>query len=213
MLFRSLKTRSILLLNGTANMNDCIPLRNHRDFIEEQRPPFFQIAIPLDSDFSNVGKLFAFLPTEISTEMPVDINGMFFPVTSRKTIKFSDNDFDLEAVWNSFLFKSAALFFAQQSTKILEQVGNVTFIQLLEKFRILHQNTPKNSNGLNIAKRSFWEAISGEAMNLKFIESHTGELISPRQSVVLTREATKYRTEISNWIPNLVSDEIGRAHV
>ncbi|MES2256454.1 MAG: DUF3883 domain-containing protein [Pseudomonadota bacterium] len=78
---------------------------NYPTLVELDRSPVVQVAIPL-SDTPVTGLLYAYLPTEQASGMPLHVNGDFFPHPNRRSIVLSGEQH--ERYWNELLLDTAA---------------------------------------------------------------------------------------------------------
>ncbi len=98
------------------------------------------------------GVLYAYLPTEQTTGLPMHINADFFPESSRKAIIFAGHQH--EQAWNEMLIDAAAAELARDQEGLLKMLGDVQLWQILTRAFELS----KPSNHPNCFKR-FWERL------------------------------------------------------
>src|SRR5262249_17743908 len=82
------------------------------------------------------GQLYAFLPTEQSTGLPLHINADFFPESDRKAVIFAGHQH--EQAWNEMLIDAAAGELARDPTELREIIGDGHFWQILSGAYELH---------------------------------------------------------------------------
>ncbi|WP_349963156.1 DUF3883 domain-containing protein [Rhizobium sp. ZPR3] len=84
------------------------------------RSPIVKIAMPLDQE-SVSGLLYAYLPTEQSSGLPLHINADFFPHPTRRTIVLTGEGH--ERYWNELLLDTAAKAIADDFDALRDLVG------------------------------------------------------------------------------------------
>ncbi len=77
------------------------------------------------------GLLYAFLPTEQSTGLPLHINADFFPESDRKALIFAGHQH--EQAWNEMLIDVAATALARDPEGLLKMLGVVQFWQIMAR--------------------------------------------------------------------------------
>lgn len=98
------------------------------------------------------GVLYAFLPTEQSTGLPMHINADFFPESDRKAVIFAGHQH--EQAWNEMLIDAAAAELARDPEGLLKMLGDAQLWQILARAFELS----KPSNHPSCFKR-FWERL------------------------------------------------------
>lgn len=116
------------------------------------------IGLRIDPEPQAEGVLYAFLPTEQSTGLPMHINADFFPESDRKSIQFAKHDnqasFNHEQAWNAMLIDAAATELAGDPEGLRKMLGDVQLWQILARAFELS----KPSNHPTCYKR-FWERL------------------------------------------------------
>ncbi len=110
------------------------------------------IGLRIDPEPLAEGLLYAFLPTEQSTGLPMHINADFFPESDRKAIIFAGHQH--EQAWNEMLIDAAAAELARDPESLRKMLGDIQFWQVLARAFEL----PKRSNHPTCFKR-FWEHL------------------------------------------------------
>ena len=100
----------------------------------------------------NDGLLYAFLPTEQPTGLPLHINADFFPESDRKAVIFAGHQH--EQAWNEMLIEAAAAELAQDLEGLLQVIGHVQLWQTLE--RAFGLSKPANHP---VCFTRFWERL------------------------------------------------------
>ncbi|KRA84092.1 hypothetical protein ASD76_08860 [Altererythrobacter sp. Root672] len=88
--------------------------------VELDRSAAVTVAIPLD-DRPFEGLLYAFLPTEQSSRLPMHINADFFPHPNRRAIVLTGEQHD--RYWNELLLETAATAIADSFVMLCGQIG------------------------------------------------------------------------------------------
>jgi hypothetical protein len=116
------------------------------------------IGLRIDPEPLAEGVLYAFLPTEQSTGLPMHINADFFPESDRKSIMFAKHEnvqaFTHEDAWNAMLIDAAAAELARNPEGLRKMLGDAHLWQILGRAFELS----KPSNHPTCFKR-FWERL------------------------------------------------------
>lgn len=110
------------------------------------------IGLRIDPEPLAEGLLYAFLPTEQSTGLPLHINADFFPESDRKAVIFAGHQH--EQAWNEMLIDVAATELARNPEGLLRMLGDVQFWQIMARAFDLSRST----NHPTCFKR-FWERL------------------------------------------------------
>jgi hypothetical protein len=103
------------------------------------------------------GLLYAFLPTEQSTGLPLHINADFFPESDRKAVIFAG--YQHEQAWNEMLIDAAAAELARAPEGLLQMLGPVQLWQVLGRAYDLSSKP----SGHPPCFKSFWERLKATA--------------------------------------------------
>jgi hypothetical protein len=114
------------------------------------------IGLRIDPEPLTEGLLYAFLPTEQSTGLPLHINADFFPESDRKAVIFAGHQH--EQAWNEMLIDVAATELASNPEGLLKMLGVVRFWQIMARAFDLS----KPSSNPTCFKR-FWERMMATA--------------------------------------------------
>ncbi|AOW15537.1 hypothetical protein LPB72_07195 [Hydrogenophaga crassostreae] len=87
------------------------------------------IGLRIDPEPLEEGVLYAFLPTEQSTGLPIHINADFFPESDRKAVIFAGHQH--EQAWNEMLIDAAAAELARDLEGLLTTLGEVQLWQVV----------------------------------------------------------------------------------
>lgn len=124
-----------LLLEGTAAGAE--QLKADYDQIEPNREALVQIAVPLGT--TQIGRIYAGLPTETRTGWTGHINGSFYPRQDRKGVEFGTTGF--RARWNRMLVDGSAEVLAANLQLIAERLGYPTAWDYLAKVEVVNRET------------------------------------------------------------------------
>jgi hypothetical protein len=137
------------------------------------------IGLRIDPEPLTEGLLYAFLPTEQSTGMPLHINADFFPESDRKAVIFSGHQH--EQAWNEMLIDAAAAELARDPEGLLQMLGHVQLWQILNRAF----DPPKSHNHPACFSR-FWERLKVTAAQSRIALAQDGSAQCPG-SVFLPR--------------------------
>ena len=136
------------------------------------------IGLRIDPEPLAEGVLYAFLPTEQSTGLPMHINADFFPESDRKSIMFAKHEnvqaFTHEDAWNAMLIDAAATALARDPEGLRRMLGDVQLWQILARAFELS----KPSNHPTCFKR-FWERLLATASQARIALAQDGSVHCP----------------------------------
>jgi len=137
------------------------------------------IGLRIDPEPLNDGLLYAFLPTEQPTGLPLHINADFFPESDRKAVIFAG--YQHEQAWNEMLIGAAAAELARDPETLFQKLGHIQFWQILTRSYELSkpQNHPECFN-------MFWEEFKTTAPQAHIVVAHDDSVQCPN-GVFITR--------------------------
>lgn len=138
-----------------------------------KRSTNISIALRIDPEPLTEGLLYAFLPTEQLTGLPVHINADFFPEADRKAIIFAGHQH--EQAWNEMLIDATAAELARAPEGLLQMLGPVQFWQILSRAYDIYS---KSAGHPQCFKR-FWERLKETATHAQIAEAQDGSLQQP----------------------------------
>lgn len=118
------------------------------------------------------GLLYAFLPTEQSTGLPLHINADFFPESDRKALIFAGHQH--EQAWNEMLIDVAATELARDPEGLLKMLGDVQFWQIMA--RAFDLSRPSNHPA---CFKRFWERMRATATQAHIAPAQDGRVHIP----------------------------------
>lgn len=130
------------------------------------------IGLRIDPEPLAEGVLYAFLPTEQSTGLPMHINADFFPESDRKAIIFAGHQH--EQAWNEMLIDAAAAELARDPEGLRTMLGDVQLWQILARAFELS----KLSNHPTCFKR-FWERLKVTGAQAQIALAQDGSVQRP----------------------------------
>ncbi len=130
------------------------------------------IGLRIDPEPLAEGVLYAFLPTEQSTGLPMHINADFFPESDRKAVIFAGHQH--EQAWNEMLIDVAAAELARDPEGLRKMLGDVQLWQILARAFELS----KPSNHPACFKR-FWERLKVTGAQAQIALAQDGSVQRP----------------------------------
>ncbi|EMC2776934.1 DUF3883 domain-containing protein [Pseudomonas aeruginosa] len=130
------------------------------------------IGLRIDPEPLAEGLLYAFLPTEQSTGLPLHINADFFPESDRKAVIFAGHQH--EQAWNEMLIDVAATELARDPEGLLRMLGDVQFWQIMARTFDLS----RAPNHPACFKR-FWERMLATASQARIAPAQDGSVHVP----------------------------------
>lgn len=119
------------------------------------------------------GLLYAFLPTEQLTGLPLHINADFFPESDRKAVIFAGHQH--EQAWNEMIVDAAAAELARVPEGLLQMLGHVQLWQILDR---AYDLSSKPSGHPQCFKR-FWEHLKATVPQAHIAVAQDGSLQCP----------------------------------
>jgi len=130
------------------------------------------IGLRIDPEPLAEGLLYAFLPTEQSTGLPLHINADFFPESDRKAVIFAGHQH--EQAWNEMLIDVAATELARDPEGLLTMLGDVQFWQIMA--RAFDLSRPSNHPA---CFKRFWERMLATASQARIAPAQDGSVHIP----------------------------------
>ena len=130
------------------------------------------IGLRIDPEPLAEGLLYAFLPTEQSTGLPLHINADFFPESDRKAVIFAGHQH--EQAWNEMLIDVAATELARDPEGLLRMLGDVQFWQIMA--RAFDLSRPSNHPA---CFKRFWERMLATASQAHIAPAQDGSVHVP----------------------------------
>ncbi len=115
------------------------------------------IGLRIDPEPLTEGLLYAFLPTEQLTGLPLHINADFFPESDRKAVIFAGHQH--EQAWNEMLIDAAAAELARDPEGLRKMLGHVQLWQILGRAYDLSSKP----TGHPPCYKRFWERLQTTA--------------------------------------------------
>ena len=131
------------------------------------------IGIRTDPEPISEGLLYAFLPTEQSSGLPLHINGDFFPESDRKAVIFKGHQH--EQAWNEMLVEAAAEEIARDPEGLLNMLGHVQFWQILGKAYELNSR----QSAVPACYGHLWERLKATATRAHIVQAQDGSVCRP----------------------------------
>ena len=145
----------------------------HPQLISLDRRTEVGIGLRTDPEPLSEGLLYAFLPTEQSSGLPLHINADFFPESDRKAVIFKGHQH--EQAWNEMLVKAAAEEIARDPQGLLDMLGHVQLWQILGKSYEL----ASRPSGLPSCYTHLWERLKATAPRAHIVQAQDGSVRRP----------------------------------
>ncbi len=139
------------------------------------------IGLRIDPEPLTDGLLYAFLPTEQSTGLPLHINADFFPESDRKAVIFAGHQH--EQAWNEMLIDAAATELARDPETLLKMLGHVHLWQIIGR---AYDLSSKPSGHPPCFKR-FWERLKATGSQAHIALAQDGSIQRPGGVFVVQR--------------------------
>ena len=131
------------------------------------------IGLRTDPELLPEGLLYAFLPTEQSSGLPLHVNADFFPESDRKAVIFAGHQH--EQAWNEMLMEAAAEEIARDPEGLLNILGHVQLWKILGKaYELSYQ-----PSGLPTCYRQLWERVKATATRAHIAPAQDGSVRLP----------------------------------
>lgn len=152
-----------------------------RDLGEKNRRHGVEIAIPKEFDSSKSGLIYAYLPTERNTLMPMSINGDFYPDSSRKDIILDRrSSSDALSEWNRTIIDCSADLFNHFINEIYQFLGYKKFWLLIQSIFDLNEQIRAYGSDTSDCFGSFWNRFGLQSDEVSIIPMEGNEEISKK---------------------------------
>lgn len=152
---------------------------SHRRLEALNRGTSISIGLRLDPEPLTEGYLYAFLPTEQSTGLPLHINADFFPESDRKAIVFAGHQH--QQAWNEMLIDAAATELARDPEALLQMLGYAQLWQIIGRAYELARSQHHPS-----CFAKFWDRIKATGSQSRIALAQDGTT-QPPSGVMLPR--------------------------
>lgn len=147
------------------------------------------IGLRIDPEPLAEGVLYAFLPTEQSTGLPMHINADFFPESDRKAVIFAGHQH--EQAWNEMLIDAAAAELSRDLEGLRKLLGDVHLWQIVARAFELS----KPSNHPTCFKR-FWAQLKVAGAKAKIALAHDGSVQRPDEVFLPRSTLTSHQAKM-----------------
>lgn len=147
------------------------------------------IGMRIDPEPLSNGLIYAFLPTEQSTGLPLHINADFFPESDRKAVIFAGHQH--EQAWNEMLIDAAAAELAKNPEELLQMVGPVQLWQILGRAYDISSKLPGHPHCF----KRFWKHLKTTAPQAHIAEAQDGILHCPKGVFLARNPLNEYQAK------------------
>lgn len=144
------------------------------------------IGLRIDPEPLAEGVLYAFLPTEQSTGLPMHINADFFPESDRKAVIFAGHQH--EQAWNEMLIDAAAAELARDPEGLRKMLGDIQLWQILA--RAFELSKPSNHP---TCFKQFWERLKVTGAKAQITLAQDGSVQRPSGVFLLRGPLTSHQ--------------------
>ena len=180
----------------------------HPQLKTKHRSTKISIGFRTEPQSVDAGLLYAFLPTEQSTGLPIHINADFFPEPDRKTVVLNGHQF--QKAWNEMLIGVAAAELARDLGSLLEPLGFKNLWQLINRAYELYTKPSDHPPCYKL----FWERIKETAPSALIVKADDGNIHVPSGVLI---PGTKYKKPEKNVFQEigarLVNEQFQSFHV
>ena len=160
-----------ILRTDAANAADLL-YKTHPRLKSLHRSTKISIGLRIEPEHLTDGLLYAYLPTEQSTGLPLHINADFYPEPDRKAVIFAGHQH--EQAWNEMLIEVCAAELVREPENLLQMLGDVQFWRILDCM----YNLFKSSNYPDCFKQ-FWEHMKSTAAKARITPTQDGTTECP----------------------------------
>jgi len=158
------------------------------------------IGLRVKPDKLEDGYLYAFLPTEQSTGLPLHLNADFFPESDRKAIIFSGHQY--QQAWNDMLVDVAAIELARNPEGLLEILGPVKLWEIISRAFVL-----SSSQSHPPCYENFWLRLKKTAPRALIAEDQDGSFQLPGNVFLPQTQLTSDQSSVFKEIGGLIASE------
>lgn len=162
------------IIRGDAEEEARLLSEEYERLKSDDRSSRFAIALKLEPSPLENGLLYAFLPTEQSTGLPLHINADFYPESDRKSIIFGGNQHSRH--WNDMLIGAAAKELARNPEALGAIVGIDNLWRIINPaYEISHK-----SNDYPDCFQQFWKHLKNNVAESRVVLDEEGNLALPK---------------------------------
>jgi hypothetical protein len=175
--------------------------RDYAALVDLDRSTEVQLAIPLGEEAIE-GRLYAYLPTDQSSGLPLHINADFFPHSNRRAIVLDGRQHDRP--WNEILLETAAAAIGESFFELRGALGHRRLWELgLAAFDMREEP----------AFKPFWEHFSAAASKTESVWTIKGEW-RPASDALLATEAlsTEQKVALADLGLDIIHDDLRSAY-
>jgi hypothetical protein len=166
------------ILRGDAKEKALELYDKHHSLKQERLSHEISIGLRVAPEPLKDGLLYAFLPTEQSTGLPLHISADFFPESDRKAIILTGHQH--EQAWNEMLLDVAAAELASDVEWLRETLGDAHFWQIVGGAYDL-QSKPSAHPAIF---HRLWERLKSACANAPVVLAHDGSLHRPAEIIL-----------------------------
>ena len=162
-----------------TNALNFLEVKFPRDLGEKKRRRSVEIAIPKEFDTSKSGLIYAYLPTERNTLMPMSINGDFYPNPSRKDVILDRRSgSDAFSEWNRTIIECSADLLNSHLEEIYLFLGYRNFWKLIQTFFDLNEQIDSYGSDTSDCFNAFWNKFKLQSETIPIVPIEGNEEIS-----------------------------------
>lgn len=151
------------------------------------------------------GYLYAYLPTEQPTGLPLHINADSFPEADRKALIFSGHQH--QQAWNEMLIDAAATELARDPEALLQMLGHAQLWQIVS-----HSFDLSKSHHHPACFSKFWERMKGTATHSRIALAQDGSTQCPNGVLVTEKPLNTFQVAALHEIGGRAGTEDLRSH-
>ena len=174
------KVKEYFYVSGDfTNSLNFLEVKFPRDLGEKRRRRSVEIAIPKEFETSKSGLIYAYLPTERNTLMPMSINGDFYPNSSRKDVILErQTGTDAFSEWNRTIIECSSELFNSYLEDIYVFLGYKNFWKLIQTFFDLNEQIDSYGSDTSDCFRAFWNKFKLQSEDISIVPMEGNEEIS-----------------------------------
>lgn len=171
----------ILRVNASVPASDLF--RKYQHLEKLNRNALVSIAIRVEPQPLENGYLYAYLPTEQPTGLPLHINADFFPESNRKNVVFSG--LQHEESWNEMLINTAARELGRDLEELLDKAGYKQLWEIISRALNLFNDKSKRHPS---CFTYFWDELKKSALKGAKIALTSSNTFEQPSNILISRQ-------------------------
>lgn len=189
-----------LIIRADAALESDVLKRKFQQLATLKRSTQVTVGIRVEPSLLSEGLLYAYLPTEQKSGLPLHINADFFPAPDRKSVIFAGHQH--EQAWNEMLIAQTARAIAANVIHLRDQLGIDNLLGVAEAAWLLAR-----SGNPPTCFKEYWARLHPSAVSSEIVPLSNGTLAIPGNALIPDKALTKQQVVVLTAIGVKTADE------